>query len=167
LADVLTGGETIKRDDVDLHIDDPAVAAKLKQIMDERGEDEIGVHPGLTLNISRMLQLERDRFLDRFRDRATWKRVRHTMAKGMPLREDRLDPAPSPNDIRNKCKHEDLPRRQVTGKPLEGKDLQRLKAMADMTREFYRLNGSKTTIQQLTNAPRTLAAARKVFKLLP
>ena len=167
LADVLTGGETIKRDDVDLHIDDPAVAAKLKQIMDERGEDEIGVHPGLTLNISRMLQLERDRFLDRFRDRATWKRVRHTMAKGMPLREDRLDPAPSPNDIRNKCKHEDLPRRQVTGKPLEGKDLERLKAMADMTREFYRLNGSKTTIQQLTNAPRTLAAARKVFKLLP
>lgn len=165
LADVLTGGETIHYDDVDLHVDDPMVATKLKQIMDERGEDEIGIHPGITLNLSRMLQLERDRFLDRFQDRATWKRMRFTLAKNQPLREDRLTPPPSPNDIRGGITRRDLPRRQVTGAPLTGQDADRLKAMADMTTEFYRQNEQKSPIDKLKQGRKTLASAQRVFKM--
>lgn len=166
LADVLTGGETIHRNDVDVHVADPMVAAKLKQIMDERGEDEIGIHQGIALNLSRMLQLERDRFLDRFHDKATWNRVRFTMAKNQPLREKRPKPEPTPAEIRGTITRDDLPRRQVTGAPLAGKDADRLKAMADMTSEFYALNAQKTVLGKVRHGAKALATAQRVFKIL-
>jgi 3-hydroxyacyl-CoA dehydrogenase len=166
LADILTGGDTIHQLDVDLHVNDPIVAARLKQIMDERGEDSIGVHPGIALNISRMLQLERDRFLDRFRDKATWKRISYTLAKNKPLREDRLEPEPLLKDIRDSAEKTDLPRRAVTGQPLAGADADRLKAMADMTAEFYKLNGQRSLIGRVQQTPPTLAAAFSVFQKL-
>lgn len=166
LADILTGGEELRREDVDVHVANPAVAAKLKQIMDERGEDSIGVHAGIVLTLSRMLQLERDRFLDRFRDKATWKRVKYTLAEGKPLREERLDPAPSPKEIRSSIEKTDLPRRDVSGKPLTGKDEARLKAMADMTTEFYKLNEQRSKIGTAKQASKTLSATLDVFQLL-
>ncbi len=165
LADILTGGEVITRDDVDLHVSDPIVADKLKLIMDERGEDEIGVHPGIALNISRILQLERDRFLDRFRDKATWRRVKHTLSKGAPLREKRPEPAPTPQEMRDSVTPHSLPRRQVSGSPLTGDDAIRLKAMADMTREFYNLNNARGAGAQMKQMPKTLGAIRSALKL--
>lgn len=164
LADILTGGEVITRDDVDLHVNDPIVADKLKLIMDERGAKEIFVHPGIALNISRLLQLERDRFLDRFRDKATWRRVRHTLSKGAPLREDRPDPAPTPQEIRQSVALHSLPRRQVSGAPLNGNDAIKLKAMADMTREFYELNNARGIGAQIKQIPKTLGAIKSAFK---
>ncbi|MCD8563362.1 MAG: 3-hydroxyacyl-CoA dehydrogenase NAD-binding domain-containing protein [Alphaproteobacteria bacterium] len=166
LSDVLTGGEVIIRADVDRHVADPLVAAKLKQIMDERGEDSIAVHPGIALTISRLLQLERDRFLDRFRDKATWKRVSYTMAKNKPLREQRPQPEPTPKEIRESVTPVSLPRRDVTGKPLEGADADRLKAMAEMTAEFYRLNEQHSTWGRIKQAPKTLASVGRVFGAL-
>lgn len=166
LADVLTGGETIKRDDIDLHVADYAVGQKLKQIMDERGVDEIPVHTGIPLNISRMLQLERDRFLERFAERATWDRVRFMLNKNKPLREPRLDPAPSPAEIRSGTKHHELKRRQITGAPLIGADANKLEAMAEMTREFYKQNDAKTKWQATKQAPKTAMAARRALNML-
>lgn len=166
LADVLTGGETIKRDDVDLHVADYAVGQKLKQIMDERGVDEIPVHTGIPLNISRMLQLERDRFLERFAERATWGRVKFMLSKGAPLREPRLDPAPSPNEIRSGTKHIELKRRQITGAPLTGADASKLEAMAEMTREFYKQSDAKTKWTATKQAPKTAMAARRALNML-
>lgn len=165
LGDILVGGETIKREDVDLHVADYAVANKLKKIMDERGEDSIHVTPGVTMNISRMLQLERDRFMDRFRDRATWARVGHMLNKGAPLREDRLDPLPTPHEIRDKIEMVDLPRREITGKPIDGHDAKRLKAMADMTTEFYKLNDTRSTLDKARQIPKTLAAVKQTLDL--
>lgn len=165
LADILTGGEVITRDDVDLHVNDPIVADKLKLIMDERGEDSIGVHPGIALNISRMLQLERDRFLDRFHDKATWRRIKHTLAKGAPLREQRPDPAPTPQEIRRSVTPQNLPRKQVNGNPLSEGDAIRLKAMADMTTEFYKLNNARGAGEQIKQIPKTLGAIRHVLNM--
>lgn len=166
LADVITGGEEIRREDVDRHVADPAVAAKLKQMMDERGEDSIGVHPGIALTISRLLQLERDHFLERFRDKATWKRISHTLAKNVPLRETCPDPKPDIKALRAEVTKPDLPRRDVSGKPLTGTDEKRLKAMADMTTEFYKLNEQRSLIGKAMQAPKTLAAALEVFRIL-
>lgn len=165
LADILVGGETIKRSDVDHHVTDYAVANKLKQIMDERGEDEITMHPGITVNISRMLQLERDRFIDRFRDLATQKRVSHMLSKGAPLREKRPDPQPTPHEIRATIEKRDLNRREVDGKPLTGKNGDRLKAMADMTTEFYKLNDARTTMSKVKQTPRLLASLKHTLDM--
>ena len=112
-----------------------------------------------------MLQLERDRFLDRFKDKATWKRVKTMLNTNKPLREDRPDPAPTPAEIRSEIKKTSLPRRQVTGEPLVGDDASKLKAMADMTREFYKMNDAKTSWQTMRQAPKTVNAARNVFKM--
>ncbi|MAE51840.1 MAG: 3-hydroxyacyl-CoA dehydrogenase [Micavibrio sp.] len=165
LADILTGGERITRDEVNQHIDDPIVAQKLLQIMDERGENELGIHPGIALNISRMLQLERDRFLDRFRDKATWARVKHTLSKGTPLREKRPRPEPTPQQIREGICQQSLKRKNVTGQPISGEDEIRLKAMADMTREFYKLNNARSTIQRIKQIPRTLGSAKCILDM--
>ena len=165
LADILTGGERITRDEVNQHIDDPIVAQKLLQIMDERGENELGIHPGIALNISRMLQLERDRFLDRFRDKATWARVKHTLSKGTPLREKRPMPEPTPQQIREGICQQSLKRKNVTGQPISGEDEIRLKAMADMTREFYKLNNARSTIQRIKQIPRTLGSAKCILDM--
>ncbi len=166
LADVLTGGAEIKFDDVDHHVAEPAVAQRLKQIMKERGEDTMLVHPGIGLNFNRILQLERDRFVDRFNDKDTWKRVRHTMAKGVPLREQRPQPEPTPQEIRADLTPSDLPRRHITGKPLEGADADRLKAMAELTREFYKLNEARTLTKKVKQAPKTLSAVQHALRIL-
>lgn len=165
LADILVGGETIKRSDIDEHVSDYAVANKLKQIMDERGEDEIAVHPGIEMNISRMLQLERDRFIDRFRDLATQKRVSHMLSKGAPLRENRPDPQPTPHEIRATIEKRDLNRREVDGKPLTGNNGDRLKAMADMTTEFYKLNDARTAMSKVKQAPKLLASLKHTLDM--
>ncbi len=166
LADIFTGGERLNRADVDLHVDDAAVAAKLKQIMDERGEDSISIHAGITLNISRLLQLERDRFLDRFHDKATWARVKYTLSNGGPPREPRLVPAPTTQEIRDGAPMVELKRRNVTGQPLSGDDAVRLKAMADMASSFHALYEQKSMLSKIQQVPNTLCTARKVFRLL-
>lgn len=166
LADVVTGGAEITLDEVDLHVADPAVAGRLKQIMQERGEKSVPVHHGIGLSFNRILQLERDRFVDRFRDKATWERVKFTLSKGTPLREARPNPEPSTADIRSKIKTHDLPRRQVSGQPLEGADAKRLEAMAELTREFYRLNDARTPMQKAGQIPKTLSAIKHALDLI-
>ncbi len=163
IASVLTGGETLNKDDISVHT--VAHHDRLRQIMDERGENRIGVNPVIELTEDRILQLERDHFLDRFRNKTTWKRIAYTLKNNVPLREDRLDPAPTPASIREKIRHDDLPRKSVTGAPLTGDDEKILRAMADMTTEFYAQKRQRSLGGKVSQGLNTLGAVKKVFGL--
>lgn len=165
LADVLTGGEHLDRQDIEEH------AARhhdhLHQLMDEKGQDYLDVNQGIMLNYSRMMQLERDRILDGFNDKAqVWPRVRYTLANNTYLREDRPEPAPSLATLREQMMHQDLPRRSVDGEPLTGENAERLKAMADMTSEFYGQMRARKTWDLIKQTPKTLCAIGRVFKMV-
>lgn len=162
IADILTGGEYLKRDDVEAHT--TAHHEHFRQIMDERGEDMVGINPVIELTADRLLQLERDNFVARFHDKSTWQRIAHTLKHNVPLREERPDPAPTPAEIRAGIEYKDLPRKSITGEPLSGADADTLKAMADMTTEFYAQKQQRTTSGKLFQGCKTLSVIRSVFK---
>ncbi len=165
LADVLTGGETLEKGDVDHHVADNK--DQIKKLIDERKDGKLGVNPTIAFNFSRMMQLERDNFMAAFMDKKyTWKRVHHTLKTNAPLREDRPDDAPTPKELRDNMEPMTLPRRDIEGAPLSGNDAAILKAMADMTAAFYKQNEQKTMQGQLAQAPRTLMAIQRVFKMV-
>jgi 3-hydroxyacyl-CoA dehydrogenase len=144
LATVLTGGETLERDDVRLHTDE--FHDELESLIDGKPKGHLTMNSTLKINYNRMMQLERDYIMDGFRDRkTTWPRVRHTLKTNMPLREPLPEELPTPKEMRDSMVHQDLPRREVIGKPLEGDDGKRLEAMADMTEKFYAIVQRKTT----------------------
>jgi len=166
LATVLTGGETLTKEDIPLHTDKHHDS--LSALIDRKEKDHLTVNPTLTLNYSRMMQLERDYILDAFNDKAnTWPRLRHTLATNNPLREDVPEPKPTPQELRTEMVHENLPRRDVDGKPLDGDDGARLMAMANMTKEFYKQMGQKGTAGTLAQGKRTLGQIRRVLDMFP
>lgn len=165
LADILSGGTTIRREDVKHQIADPAVAERLAQIMDERGESSMPVNHTVPTSASYGLHLERKNFIQRFQDKATWKRVRHTLSRGAPLREDRLENEPDFKDIVDSVKQIDLNYRHIDGKPLSGEDAKRLKAMADMTTGFYALMGQKSPFGLARQVPKTLSQTHHVLDM--
>jgi 3-hydroxyacyl-CoA dehydrogenase len=165
LANVLTGGETITKDDIDAgHVAEHG--DHLKKIMDERDTNEIGTNPQITQTLNGILQLERDAFMTRFHDSATKKRIGFTMSTNKPLREQRPDPAPTPKEIRDAVKQVKLTRRAIHFEPLEGKDGDALKAMADMTSEFYAMMKARSAPDKMSQGLSTLSAIQKVFKLI-
>lgn len=162
LATVLTGGETLERKDVRRHA--AAHHEHLEKLINEKPKGRLAVNTSLTLTYNRMMQLERDYILDAFRDRKnTWPRLRHTLATSAPLREQRPDPAPSPRELRESMKHEDLPRRDIDGQPLSGKNAERLAAMANMTKAFYRLAEARDPKEKSEQLKRTAKAIGCVF----
>lgn len=166
LADIVTGGEVIKRADIENALADPALAGAITAALDAQGHDQITVDHTLPLSVSRLLQQERARFTDRFRDKATWNRVRTTLTKGAPPREARPKPEPAPSAIRAAEPYTHLPCRAITGKVLEGDDAARLKTMAEMTAEFYRLNDARKPLDRFKQIPRTMMAAKRVLDMV-
>ncbi|MCB9991135.1 MAG: hypothetical protein H6867_07115 [Rhodospirillales bacterium] len=164
LARVLTGGDTLKPEDVDHH-----VASNQQQIKDLASQSPSGhlkVNPTIEFNYSRMMQLERDGFMTGFFDKQyTWPRVHYTVAKGGYLREPIPENPPTAKEMRDTVERLEMPRRDVTGQPLSGDDAKKLKAMADMTGEFYKQNGLRGKPGDLQPL-RTLNSIRRVMKLI-
>lgn len=165
LADVLTGGETLEWEDVTRHT--TGNHDQLKKLIEEKPKGYLTVNPTIELTYSRMMQLERDRIIDSFNDRAQiWPRLRHTLATNAPLREARPDPAPTPAELREDMVAESLPRRDIDGQPLTGQAEKTLKAMADMTTAFYKQIEQRTKTGHAKQLPHTLRAIGRVFGMV-
>jgi len=138
LATVLTGGDTLERDDVARHV--ASNHDHFEQLIDRKPKGHLGINNTIPLTYNRMLHLERSSAMDAFNDKAsTWPRIHYILKNNAPLREPRLDSEPDVHEIRASMKHENLQRRDVTGEPLSGKEAKTLKDMADMTTAFYGL----------------------------
>jgi 3-hydroxyacyl-CoA dehydrogenase len=137
LADVLTGGEKLERDDVAAHV--AKNAGEIGNLIAEKGKGSLGVNRGIELNYNRMMQLERDRILNAFGDSANvWPRVRHTIKTNQYLREKYPENPPSPHKLRETMDMSPLPRRDIDGKPLSGQDEKNLRRMAKMIAGLYK-----------------------------
>lgn len=133
MADVLSGGEKITRDD----INNDHIASNSGSIFEQmrKSEDfEMDVNPSMELTEERMLQLERDNFMTLYHTEATQKRINHILNKGAPLREDVPEPRPEPSELREAFgEGVKLKRKNPDGRPLSGRDEERLKDMARVT----------------------------------
>lgn len=136
IADAVSGGETLDTDEIDVHVVEHQ--EHLKKMAGERENGKLNVNPTITLTEARILQLERDNFMTRFATKETKKRIGYTVAKSVPLREDRLDPQPQPKEIRDGIKHIKTKLRSPDGKPLSGSDEKRLHGMHKTTQRVIR-----------------------------
>ncbi len=165
LADVLTGGETLEWEDVFRHAASHHNA--LQSLIAEKPKGCLTITPAIELSYNRMMQIERDRFMNAFNDRANiWPRIRHLLATNTPLREPRPDPAPMPDDLRACAPHGNQPRRDIDGQPLSGRAEKTLKALADMTAEFYAQHEPRSFLSHLCQLPATLRAVGRALRMV-
>lgn len=138
LSHVLSGGDPITAEDVATDVAQHQDA--VREIIVKRPDGKVGVNASIPLTENRILQLEREAFMALFRTTESQDRISHMMNKGQPLREPRMDPAPDTHEIRAALEGDiSLPARIVDGKPLTGKDGQRLADMADLTGRVYKV----------------------------
>ncbi len=89
-------------------------------------------HVSRVLDENDLLQMERESFLSLLHTAQTRKRIAHTLKTGKPLREEpgRIDK--SLDDLRAQRKPVQMAKREISRKPLEGKEAANLKRMADI-----------------------------------
>jgi len=132
IADTLSGGEYITEEDLDAgHVAGDVEA--YRDIIRSRPDGRIKVNTTMTLTEDRILQLERDNFYSLYKTPETRKRVAHMANKNVPLREAWPAEEKTPNELRDGFERVRLERRSIDGKPLDGKDGERLEQMAKTT----------------------------------
>ena len=125
IADTLSGGEYITEEDLDAgHVAGDVEA--YRDIIRSRPDGRIKVNTTMTLTEDRILQLERDNFYSLYKTPETRKRVAHMANKNVPLREAWPAEEKTPTKLRDGFERVRLERRSIDGKPLDGKDGERL-----------------------------------------
>jgi 3-hydroxyacyl-CoA dehydrogenase len=130
VAEVLSGGAELSLEDAYHHVAANQVDGVVDRISD-KPDQTMNVHPGITLNEARILQMERDQFMGLFHTDTTKARVDHIITKKVPLREAFPANPPSPAEIRGGMKESAVERRAPDGQPLTGDDSARLESMAN------------------------------------
>lgn len=105
-------------------------------------------HTGQVLTESDIAQMERENFISLLRTPQTQKRIAHTLKTGKPLREE-IQPLPDDpsertrmiNELRASRQHVSLTKRPITGRPLQGAEARKLRAMAVATAWLLRQFG--------------------------